>query len=508
MLKTPRGIAVPVVLAVVLASCGGSGSGATEPVVSAVAAVTVTPRSANLEVGTSRQFSAVATDSAGRTVPGTAVTWTSSNTAVAQVDQSGLVSAPTPGTATITATASGKTGAAEIAAVVSPVASVEILWNPMGINQGDSVRFAVRLRRADSEELPPRPVTWESSDPATVSVSSGGVAHAVARSGEVRITATVEGKSGFTLVTVWWRYAKQDVPVRDPVLLELSNPLGGPRIPIAAVVPSGSTEPLPVIVSVINPGSPVSVSSVDRTYPTAGYAYFQMGLPTPPTPAELSALCFRLAVPSNECGSILFGDRLVLATYVSTLRDSLALIGTRLGVALDSTRVGVFGWSAGGAVTMYLAGATFTASPSRRGASLSDLRFSAFLGLSAPGFTINNGSTSGFESWTQITRPAMQQTSEGDWPERRRVFDDMQRGDKYLVYFDALGCPPPSEGNDTCVTHGTFLGDAGNRFSQFISMSALAFFDAHLRNRAAAREWLTSNQVYYGSRGVGRVQTK
>lgn len=157
---------------------------------------------------------------------------------------------------------------------------------------------------------------------------------------------------------------------------------------------------------------------------------------------------------------------------------------------------------------MYLAGATFTASPSRKGVSLSDPRLSAFLGLSAPGFTINNGSTSGFESWAPITRPAMQQTSEGDWPGRTRVFEDMPRGDKYLVYFDGLGCPPPPEGNDTCVNHGTLAGDSKNRFWRFISMSALAFFDAHLRNRAAAREWLTSNQVYYGTRGVGRVQTK
>ena len=102
----------------------------------------------------------------------------------------------------------------------------------------------------------------------------------------------------------------------------------------------------------------------------------------------------------------------------------------------------------------------------------------------------------------------MQQTSEGDWPERRKVFDDMPPGNKYLVYFDAVNCPPPAAGNDTCVTHGTLAGDPGNRFWQFLSMSALAFFDAHLRNRAAAREWLTSNQVHYGSRGVGRVETK
>jgi hypothetical protein len=296
------------------------------------------------------------------------------------------------------------------------------------------------------------------------------------------------------------------VPVASPVLVQLTSPLGGGRFAMVAVVPANATEPLPVIVAV---NAPVSLSSVDRTYPTAGYAYFQIGLQgIPPAPVELSALCSRLAVPSSECGGILFGERLVQAIYVSTLRDSLAIVGNRLGVQLDSTRVGVFGWSAGGAITMYLAGATFTASPSRKGASLSDPRLSAFLGLSAPGFTINNGSTSGFESWARVTRPAMQQTSDGDWPERRRVFDDMPGGDKYLVYFDAIGCPPPPEGNATCVNHGTFVGDQGNQFWPFIAMSALAFFDAHLRNRGEAREWLTSNQVYYGTRGVGRVEAK
>src|SRR5262245_19357051 len=116
-LKGVRRITLPAVLAVVVASCGGSGSsGPSEPVANSVAAVTVTPRTANLEVGTSRQLSAAATDSDGRTLSGVVVTWTSSNVSVMRVDQSGLVSALAAGTAMVTATASGKSGSAEIAA--------------------------------------------------------------------------------------------------------------------------------------------------------------------------------------------------------------------------------------------------------------------------------------------------------------------------------------------------------------------------------------------------------
>ena len=75
--------------------------------------VTVTLTSSALTVGQTTQAQAVKKDGSGNTVAGTP-TWSSSNTAVATVSSSGMVTAGSAGTASITATVSGTTGAASV----------------------------------------------------------------------------------------------------------------------------------------------------------------------------------------------------------------------------------------------------------------------------------------------------------------------------------------------------------------------------------------------------------
>ena len=60
------------------------------------------------------QLTATLKDASGNTLSGRTVTWSSSNTSVATVSSSGLVSAVTPGSATVTAASEGKTGTASI----------------------------------------------------------------------------------------------------------------------------------------------------------------------------------------------------------------------------------------------------------------------------------------------------------------------------------------------------------------------------------------------------------
>src|SRR6266516_2626648 len=75
-----------------------------------VASVTVSPTTASLQVSATRQFTAVTKDSTGNTLTGRAVTWASSNTAVAMVSASGLATGVASGPATITATSEGQSG--------------------------------------------------------------------------------------------------------------------------------------------------------------------------------------------------------------------------------------------------------------------------------------------------------------------------------------------------------------------------------------------------------------
>ncbi|MDQ6635471.1 MAG: Ig-like domain-containing protein, partial [Gemmatimonadota bacterium] len=96
----------------VAASAGGKSGTATITVQPPpVASVAVSPASKGLAVGTTTTLAATVTDANGATVTDRVVTWSSNNTAVATVDATtGVVTAVAPGSATISASAGGKTG--------------------------------------------------------------------------------------------------------------------------------------------------------------------------------------------------------------------------------------------------------------------------------------------------------------------------------------------------------------------------------------------------------------
>src|SRR6185503_4596269 len=98
----------------VLVDCGGSDATPTGPAKTPVAAVTVTGSSSAMVVGSTLQLTAAAVDANGATLTDRTITWTSSDTAVATVTASGLVSALASGSATIQATAETKSGSMAI----------------------------------------------------------------------------------------------------------------------------------------------------------------------------------------------------------------------------------------------------------------------------------------------------------------------------------------------------------------------------------------------------------
>lgn len=92
-------------------ACGGDGGSGPDPL-DAVAAVSVSPGTAILDLGTTLQLAAAVRN--GRDEPvTTAVVWSSSDPTVATVDASGLVRALNPGSVTVTARAEGVSGTAQ-----------------------------------------------------------------------------------------------------------------------------------------------------------------------------------------------------------------------------------------------------------------------------------------------------------------------------------------------------------------------------------------------------------
>ncbi|MBA4156697.1 MAG: Ig-like domain-containing protein [Gemmatimonadetes bacterium] len=81
-----------------------------------VASVDVSPEQATVNVGSTTQLSATVKDANGKSLTNKTVTWKSSNTAVATVSSSGMVSTVAAGSATITAVSEETSGVAEITA--------------------------------------------------------------------------------------------------------------------------------------------------------------------------------------------------------------------------------------------------------------------------------------------------------------------------------------------------------------------------------------------------------
>jgi len=122
-----------------------------------------------------------------------AVTWKSSDTAIATVDQSGKVTAKAPGELTITATAADGSGvsASVKIAVVKPVIKIAI-DAPAGMIKGTKAALKLTVTPTDATN---KAVTWSSSNTKVATVDQNGVVRA-ANYGLVTITATAKDGSG------------------------------------------------------------------------------------------------------------------------------------------------------------------------------------------------------------------------------------------------------------------------------------------------------------------------
>src|SRR5688572_13016825 len=100
------------------------GCGSTEDPIpdTTVATVSITPAVNTVEPGTTVQLTATPRTASGVALSGLATTWSSSNQSAATVNSSGLLTAATGGTTTITATVSGVSGTRQISVqAITPV---------------------------------------------------------------------------------------------------------------------------------------------------------------------------------------------------------------------------------------------------------------------------------------------------------------------------------------------------------------------------------------------------
>ena len=183
----------------VLAACGGDSAAPPAP----VASVSVTPPSTSITVGQTTQLTAQPRDAQGNSLTNRAVSWSTTNTAVATVSSSGLVTALTVGgPVTIIASSEGQDGSATVTVIPPPVASVSVSPASPSLTPFAAVQLSATTRDASGAVLTGRVVTWTSSNNAVATVSGSGLVTGVTVGGPVTITATSEGQTGTATVSV------------------------------------------------------------------------------------------------------------------------------------------------------------------------------------------------------------------------------------------------------------------------------------------------------------------
>lgn len=163
--------------------------------------VVLTPAQLLVEQGSMAQLSAQVLDNLGRDLPNSTVTYSSSNTAIATVSASGLVTGVGPGKATITGTSGGKSGTAEVTVTATPVATVLVTPAQPSITVGATIMLTAQALGANGQALTGRVTTWSSSVPNVAAVTStGGVTGLT--TGSAVIFASIDGVLGWANVTV------------------------------------------------------------------------------------------------------------------------------------------------------------------------------------------------------------------------------------------------------------------------------------------------------------------
>ncbi|MDQ8173228.1 MAG: Ig-like domain-containing protein [Gemmatimonadota bacterium] len=276
-----------------------------------VRAVDVTPGTATMFTGDTRQFAVTVTGDPGASQT---VLWRSSSAAVATVSNAGLVSAIAPGTATITvlsATDSTKRGTA-LVTVRAAAVSLSPTTATVSIGGTRTLVATVALENGASTA-----VTWRSSNAAVATVSSGGV-----------VTGIALGTTTVTAVAV------ADTTRRATASITVAPSVRSVTVtPTASVVLAGQTVQLvPTVVADAGVSTDVSYRSSNNAVASVSAA----GLVTAIASGSASIITMAVADTTRRDTSAV--------TVVSGLANSWA--ATRLGGALYEDVVSISGINA------------------------------------------------------------------------------------------------------------------------------------------------------------------
>ena len=189
--------------ATITATAGSVSGTASVTVAQVVSAVAVSPAANTLVAfGDTVRLAAEAFDANGHGVAGSEFSWSSSDTLVARVDDSGLVESLAEGEVVVTATASDVTGGAELSVVPPFPTTVAVNSDTVAFTAlGQTAQLAVEVRDQVGRVMDEASATWSSGDTLVVVVDSAGLVTAVGE-GTATVTAAAGDVSDRVVVTV------------------------------------------------------------------------------------------------------------------------------------------------------------------------------------------------------------------------------------------------------------------------------------------------------------------
>jgi len=142
--------------------------------VSRLKRIEVLPSEATLQVGDEMQFNAIAYDQFNETMSGIIFTWSSSNTTVGEVNETGYFIAKSPGETFVNATNQSVVGSAHVTVTPGPLARIEVSPSEITLNVGETCQFEAKGYDDYGNEIPGLTFTWSSSNETVGTVNETG----------------------------------------------------------------------------------------------------------------------------------------------------------------------------------------------------------------------------------------------------------------------------------------------------------------------------------------------
>lgn len=228
----------------------------------------------------------------------------------------------------------------------------------------------------------------------------------------------------------------------------------------------------------------------------------------------------------------LLQDRPQDISYIIDSLEELEQLVPQLTGKMERGAIGVSGHSAGAYTTMLLAGASATMRSGEK-VNLRDSRVRSFLAISPQGTT-----PPGFDkylwgleqdSWDKISAPMMTVSGSKDkgWEGRPpswkvEAFNNMPPGDKYHLFIQGAGHFAYDDSDDLAINNDKIKTGANQiamarkakwlerkkQIHFYLQRTSIAFWDAYLKSKEVAKEYLMSDEMKASSDGAAEIYFK